>query len=57
MAKKKKKKGLMKIDDGEWQFEVEFFVLNCLVGYLSMGVDTAHVTNFNEHKKSSQAII
>ena len=47
----------MKIDDGEWQFEVEFFVLNCLVGYLSLGVDTAHVTNFNEHKKSSQAII
>ena len=37
-------------DDDEWQFMADFFffffvLLNCLVVYLSMGVDTAHVTN------------
>ena len=47
----------MKIDDGEWQFEAEIVLLNCLVVYLSMGADTAHVTNFNEHKEYCQAII
>ena len=43
----------MKNDDDEWQFMSDFLffyyffvlLLNCLVVYLSMGVDTAHVTN------------
>ena len=47
----------MKIDNGEWQFWADIVWLNCLVVYLSMGVYIAHVTNFNEHKKSSQARI
>ena len=47
----------MKIDDGEWQYWSDILKLNCLVVSLSMVVGTAHVTNFNEHKKSSQAII
>ena len=39
----------MTIDEGEWQFGFKTFLLHCLVVYLSMGVDTAHVTNFSEH--------
>ena len=41
----------MKIGDGERQFGVEDLQLNCVVVYLSMGVNIAHATNFTEHKK------
>ena len=40
----------MKIGDGERQFGVEDLKLNCVVVYLSMGVNIAHATNFTEQK-------
>ena len=39
------------------QFWAEIVWLNCLVDFFFMGVYIAHVTNFNEHKKSSLARI
>ena len=47
---------LMKIDDGEWQIGIDCSKLNCSVVNLSIGFGSAHITNSNERKQSSQAV-
>ena len=41
----------------KWWWWMHIVWLTCLVDFFFMGVYIAHVTNFNEHKKSSLARI